>query len=76
MRLYESQQRRGEITLTTGFPLAEVYQTNLLEEPQAQLMPRDNQVNLFVRPHEIVTLRVIPGSATLSGLAVLQENQP
>ncbi len=60
VRLYETRRRRGEITLTTGFPLAEVYRANLLEEAQAQLTPQNNQVTLFVKPHEIVTLRLIP----------------
>ena len=54
VRLYESQRRRGEITLTTGFPLAEVYHTNLLEEAQTSLTPHANQVTLFVKPHEPV----------------------
>jgi alpha-mannosidase len=60
VRLYESHRRRGEITLTTGFPLAAVHHTNLLEESLAELKPQGNQVALFVKPHEIVTLRLIP----------------
>ena len=58
VRLYESQRRRGEVTLTTAFPLAAVYRTNLLEENQADLAPHGNRVTLFVKPHEIVTLRL------------------
>jgi len=30
VRLYESQRHRGKLTLTTGFPLADVWRTNLL----------------------------------------------
>jgi alpha-mannosidase len=60
VRLYESHRRRGEITLTTGFPLAAVHHTDLLEESLAELKPQGNRVALFVKPHEIVTLRLIP----------------
>jgi alpha-mannosidase len=60
VRLYESQRRRGEITLTTAFRLAKVQQANLLEEAQAELSPQGNQVTLFVKPYEIVTLRLVP----------------
>ena len=60
MRLYESQRRRGEITLTAGFPLAAAERVNLLEARQAGLTPLDNRVTLFVKPYEIVTLRLIP----------------
>jgi alpha-mannosidase len=60
VRLYESHRRRGEVTLTAGFQLASVYRTNLLEENQAALTPQGRQVTLFVRPYEIVTLRLAP----------------
>ena len=60
VRLYESHRRRGEVTLTTGFPLAAAWRTNLLEENQTELACADNQVRLTVKPYEIVTLRVVP----------------
>jgi alpha-mannosidase len=60
VRLYESQRQRGEITLSAGFALAAVNRTNLLEENQAALAPRANRVTLFIKPYEIVTLRLIP----------------
>jgi alpha-mannosidase len=59
VRFYESHRRRGEITLTAGFALGSVYQTNLLEENQAELKPQANRVTLFVKPHEIITLRLV-----------------
>ena len=59
VRLYESQRRRGEVTLTTAFPLAAVHRSNLLEENQAELTLEGNRVTLFVKPHEIVTLRLV-----------------
>jgi alpha-mannosidase len=60
VRFYESQRRRGSITLTAGFDLAKAWHTNLLEENQAALEPSGNQVTLFVKPYEIVNLRLVP----------------
>ncbi|MBN2146220.1 MAG: alpha-mannosidase [Anaerolineales bacterium] len=59
VRLYESQRRRGAVTLHTAFPLAGAYQCNLLEENQCELPHQANQVNLTVRPYEILTLRLV-----------------
>ncbi|MCD6286686.1 MAG: alpha-mannosidase, partial [Anaerolineae bacterium] len=58
VRLYESQRRRGTVTLTTGFDLAEAWHTNLLEENQSALATAGNSIALFVKPYEIVTLRL------------------
>jgi alpha-mannosidase len=60
VRFYESQRCRGQVTVETGFPLSEVWRTNLLEENQTALTPEANRVRLFVRPFEIVTLRLVP----------------
>ncbi len=60
VRLYESQRRRGEVTLTAGFALAAAHRTNLLEEHQAELAAQGHTVTLFVKPYEIVTLRLTP----------------
>ncbi|HEY0756451.1 MAG TPA: alpha-mannosidase [Ktedonobacteraceae bacterium] len=59
-RLYESQRRRGLITLTSGFPLQAAWQTNLLEHNERALSIQDRQITLAVHPYEIVTLRLIP----------------
>jgi alpha-mannosidase len=61
VRLYESQRKRGMITLSTSFDLEKVWQTNLLEENQAALPIDQNTVKLFVKPYQIVTLRMVPG---------------
>ncbi len=58
VRLYESQRRRGPVTLNVGFELAAAWRTNLLEENQAALNPSGNSVTLSLRPYEIVTLRL------------------
>ena len=60
VRLYESQRRRGTITLTAGFPLRAAWRVNLLEEAQAELAVADNQVQYAIRPYEIATFRLAP----------------
>jgi alpha-mannosidase len=60
VRFYESQRRRGPVTLTAGFDLAEAWHTNLLEENQSALEDQGRRVTLSVGPYEIVTLRLVP----------------
>ena len=67
VRLYESQRQRGEVTLTTSFPIARAEQVNLIEEKQADLTPESNRVSLFITPYQIVTLRLISASDNYSG---------
>ncbi|MEA3309321.1 MAG: glycoside hydrolase family 38 C-terminal domain-containing protein, partial [Chloroflexota bacterium] len=59
VRLYESQRRRGKVTLDAGFPLREVWRTNLLEENQEQLACTAHSVTISLRPYQIVTLRLL-----------------
>jgi alpha-mannosidase len=60
VRMYESQRQRGLATITAGFALVAAWRTNLLEENQMALVPAGHDVTFFVRPFEIVTLRLIP----------------
>ena len=60
VRLYESQRRRDEFTLTTGFPLRGAWRTSLLEENQKGLDVGERQVCLFIKPYQIMTLRLLP----------------
>ena len=60
VRMYESMRQRGNVTLRTGFKLSEVCKTNLLEETTEPLEIGDNELTLYTRPHEIVTLRLVP----------------
>lgn len=60
VRLYESQRRRGLVTLRAGFPLAAAWRANLLEENQASLAVEANEVRFEIRPFQIITLRLIP----------------
>ncbi len=58
VRLYESQRRRGSVSLTAAFPLKGAWRTNLLEEEQSALKVVGNQVQFPIKPYEIVTLRL------------------
>jgi alpha-mannosidase len=60
VRLYETQRRRGSITLTTAFPLLAAARTNLLEEEKYALSVDGNSVHYDLRPYEIATLRFLP----------------
>jgi alpha-mannosidase len=60
VRLYESQRRRGPVTLTAAFELAEVWRTNLLEDNETAYTVEGKQATFPVKPYEIVTLRLIP----------------
>jgi alpha-mannosidase len=60
VRLYESQRRRGQITLTAGFRLKAAWHTNLLEQNEHELLVVGQQITFSVHPYEIVTLRLLP----------------
>jgi len=59
VRLYESQRKRGECTLTTAFPLAAAWRTSLLEENLERLDVGERCVRFFIKPYQIVTLRLL-----------------
>jgi alpha-mannosidase len=60
IRLYETQRKRGPFTLKTGFPISKAWRTNILEENQEALAVEENQVKGFIKPYQIVTIRIIP----------------
>jgi len=63
VRLYENERCRGPVTLRTGFPLAQAYRCNLLEEDLTPLPPStEHELRFTVRPYEIVTLRLVPAN--------------
>jgi alpha-mannosidase len=64
VRVYESRGGRATATLTTGFPLASVTVTDLLERPLADAVAPEHTgdaVTLTLRPFELVTLRLRRG---------------
>ena len=60
VRFYECNRQRGPISLAAGFALQAAYRCNVLEENEARLLVTGRQVDLAVRPFEIVTVRLVP----------------
>ena len=58
MRLFESHGERGNVTVTFGFPVKAVVETNMLEDPGASLPVNGNRAVVFMKPYEIKTLLV------------------
>ena len=58
VRLYESQRKRGPVQLRAGFGLAAAWETNLLEENEAELSVENDTVTLNLKPYQIMTLRL------------------
>jgi alpha-mannosidase len=62
VRMYEDRRNRGKINVKAGFPLAEVWHCNLLEQNEASLDFSGDQVELEVSPYQIISLRLIPAT--------------
>ncbi len=60
VRFYESQRQRGEVILTTSFPIVRAEKVNLIEDKETELETDGRHINLFVTPYQIVTLRLVP----------------
>lgn len=61
VRLYETIRSRGDATLTCGFPIAQAWETNLIEEDEQPLeITNGNEITLHFTPFQIRTLRLIP----------------
>jgi len=58
IRLYESMNTLTQTTLNLGFDVKAAYITNMLEENQGSIEVNDNQINLTIKPFEVVTIRV------------------
>lgn len=58
VRLYECCRWRGPVTLRAGFPIAQAWRVNLLEEAQEELAVAYDTVTFTLKPYEIVTLRL------------------
>ena len=62
IRLYEHERTKREFDLLAGFPLAEAYRCNLLEENQESLDVSHSKARLQAQPYQIMTLRLKPAS--------------
>ena len=61
VRLYESKRHRGSCNLRFGFPIKEVWRTNLIEEDLESIPIKNAAVSIDCNPYQIITLRVIQG---------------
>ncbi|MCH0539158.1 alpha-mannosidase [Streptomyces sp. MUM 203J] len=68
VRIYEAAGARTSGTLTTGFPLAEAIETDLLERPlpdaSGHPVTGGGRVDLTLRPFQILTLRLCRGAGS------------
>lgn len=62
VRLYESRGGRARTTLTAGFPVTAVRETDLLEDTLTVHAHTDRSVTLTLRPCQILTLRLVRGA--------------
>lgn len=66
VRLYESLGGRAATTLRPGFPVTHAQVTDLLERPMADEQPiepdADGGIAVNLRPFQVLTLRLTPGS--------------
>jgi len=60
LRLYEAGRTGAHAVVTLASPAEAVFETNLLEENAQPLEVNDNAVELYFRPFEIKTLKVMP----------------
>ncbi|MCB8947379.1 MAG: alpha-mannosidase [Ardenticatenaceae bacterium] len=59
VRGYECNRQRGWLTFTTSFPVAEAQLCNLLEETMEPVAVDGTELKLYVKPFQIVTLRLV-----------------
>ena len=58
VRLYESKHAQTAATLTLGFPAAQAFVCDMLENPQQALSVNDDALALDMRAFEIKTVRI------------------
>lgn len=58
IRLFESQRKRGLVSLKSFMPIQSAWETNLLEENQEPCLLVDHEIHLNIKPYEIKTLRI------------------
>ncbi|MCF3963178.1 alpha-mannosidase [Streptomyces fuscigenes] len=69
VRLYEACGGAVGARLTAGFPLAGVYDCDLLERPERELTAQDGAVALRLRAFQIRTLRLRPATGAVDAAA-------
>jgi alpha-mannosidase len=59
IRMYEAKNMKEKATLTFGFPVAEVWECDLEENPIRALPVKNGSVRLELKPFEILTLKAV-----------------
>jgi alpha-mannosidase len=62
VRLFECKRRRGPVRIRTTFEIDQAWRTNILEENLTELPAEKKELQIRLRPYQIVTLRLIPVS--------------
>lgn len=58
LRVYEAEQRRGEVTVKTALPFTRVTECNLMEENEAELPAGGGEFRFYIKPFEVKTFRL------------------
>jgi alpha-mannosidase len=58
VRLYESQRKRGQVSVRFASAVKAAWATNLLEENESAPSVENDSIHLNLKPYQIVTLRV------------------
>ncbi len=58
IRLYEAKRMSTRCSLKINVPVQAVFQTDMLENPQAEIEMTDNSIGLYFKPFEIKTIRL------------------
>ena len=58
LRVYEAEQRRGEVTLKTALPFSRVTECNLMEEDEAEIPAGSGAFSFRIKPFEVKTFRL------------------
>lgn len=59
VRVYESRRVRGERTLTFNMPFSKVYECNLMEENENEVLFIDGKIKFGITPFEVKTFRFV-----------------
>lgn len=59
VRMYENKNNRVRAQIQTAYPIAHVYECNLLEETEKELTSEKNSFETVFKPYEIKTFRLI-----------------
>jgi len=59
LRFYEAYGSRGKVKIKCNFNIKSVFETNLLEEESQELKVENNAIELYFKPYEIKTIKLL-----------------